>query len=89
MLLHYFVSIPFTELCCWWFHCCVSACRDEESEWSHFREQGLDYFRQQQRVNGGVAFSSPFAAADQLDTFAMRRRTREANAAAAVGTSRD
>lgn len=46
------------------------------------REQGLDVLRQQQRINGQVTFNSPFAAVDQLDTLAARKREAAARSAA-------
>jgi hypothetical protein len=62
--------------------CLVCVLRDEDSQWSQVREQGLDVLRQQQRINGQVTFNSPFAAMDRLDTLAARKREAAARAAA-------
>jgi hypothetical protein len=67
---------------CLWCACPLPPPRDEDSQWSQVREQGLDVLRQQQRINGQVTFNSPFAAVDQLDTLAARKREAAARSAA-------
>lgn len=46
------------------------------SQNASFKEAGLDSLREAHRVNGQVAFASPFAPRDQLDTVAARARAR-------------